>query len=204
VSLSRGNYTGLAVGIIFSPISEVTRDFQTGQSNVYAVFDIASELKVASKVPNGLKVEPIVRSSPQSFTLNDIKERVTEINQSRLQAFALAMDVTGRLDHNADGSVTETSDAKDKEKIFEAVIFGDSDFLSNQSILLGVNRDLALNAAADLAHESDLIGTHAKSYQGVIMDFGRYQTASIILGSICLPIFLLIVGFLMWVRRRGA
>ena len=204
VSLNRGSYTALAVAIQFSPNSKVTEDFHSGQNNVYAVFDMASELRPSTTVPNGIKVQPIVQSAPQSFALNDIKEKIREIDVSKLQTFTLGMEIKGRLDHNPDGSATETSDASQKEKIFEAVVFGDSDFISNQSIFLGVNRDLALNAAADLAHETDLIGTHAKSYKGTILDLGRYEEASILLSGMGLPIFLFIIAIMMWFRRRGA
>lgn len=204
VSLNRGSYTGLAVAIQFSPVSKVTQDFQTGQANTYAVFDIASELRMSPSPPNGVKVEPIVLTTPQSFAMSDIKQKVQEIDSSKLKSFAVAMEISGRLDHNADGTVTETSREKDKEKIFEAIVFADSDFLSNQSLFLGVNRDLALNAAADLAHEMDIIGTRAKSYKGTILDLGRYQLAGILLGGMGLPIFLFIVAVLMWFRRRGA
>jgi ABC-type uncharacterized transport system involved in gliding motility auxiliary subunit len=202
VSLSRGGYTALAMAVQFSPTSKITEDFQSGKDNVYAVFDLASELRVAASVPNGLKLNEIVKSSPYSLGLTDIKQKIQQADLSRSQAFTLAIEVTGRLDHNADGTVTEKSGEKDK--VFEAVVFGDSDFLSNQSILLGVNRDLALNTAADLAHEADLIGARAKSYQGTVLDMGRYQQAGIVLGGIGLPVVLLIFSGVMWFRRRGA
>jgi hypothetical protein len=163
---------------------------------------MASELRPSASIPNGFKVDEIVKSSPYSLALNDLKQKITQQDLPKAQMFTLGVEVQGRLDHNADGTATETS--HDKEKTFEAVVFGDSDFVSNQSILLGLNRDLALNAAADLAHEADLIGTRAKSYKGTVLDLGRYQQAGIVLGGIGLPVILLILSGIMWFRRRGA
>ncbi len=203
ISLSQGGYTSMAVGLVFSPQSQITQTFQAGR-NAYAVFELASQIKPAVNVPNGLKVTEIVSSSPMSIPVADLTKQVTAKDLPDAQSYPLALEVTGRLDKDADGKVTETNASDEKAKQFKAVVYGDSDFLSNQSILLGVNRDLALNTAADLAHEMDLIGIRAKSYKGTVLELGRYQAIAVVVLGIGFPIFLLLMSGVMWYRRRGA
>lgn len=205
ISLSRNGYTPMAVGLIFSPLSKVTESFQTGKDNNYAVFDLASEMRTAPDKPGSFKVTEIVKTSPNSLAVSDLQKELNENDLGKMQTFALGMEVTGRMDEkDANGKVTETNAADEKNKQFELLAYGDSDFMSNQAIFLGVNRDLALNSAADLAHETDLIGSHPKSYKGTVLDIGRYQQLGVIGGGIGLPIFLLISSGVMWFRRRGA
>jgi ABC-type uncharacterized transport system involved in gliding motility auxiliary subunit len=203
ISLDRGKASGLAIGIEFSPTSPVTQDFMVGQKNAYVLFDMASEIKPSASIPNGLKVDQIVRSTPLSFALDDLKHQV-QVESSQLHSVTLAVEVKGRLDHNKDGSATETNAASEKDKVFEALVFGDSDFISNQGLFLGLNRDLALNASSELAHETDLIGTRAKSYKGTVLDVGRYQFVVILLAAVALPLLLFITSLMVWFRRRGA
>jgi ABC-type uncharacterized transport system involved in gliding motility auxiliary subunit len=203
ISLDQGKATGLAIGLVFSPTSKVTQDFMIGQKNAYVLFDLASELKISASIPNGLKVEPIVRSSPDSFAISDLKTQV-KVNPAQLQSIPLVVEIKGRLDHNADGSTTETNLIGEKDKVFEAIVIGDSDFMSNQGLFLGQNRDLALNAAAELAHEDDLIGMRAKSYKGTILFLNRSQSIIIFLASVALPLLLFIASIMLWFRRRGA
>jgi ABC-type uncharacterized transport system involved in gliding motility auxiliary subunit len=204
ISLRGNGPTAVAVAVMFAPTSKVTQDFQTGKDNTYAVFDLASELQVATDLPNGLKATEIVKTSPFSITMTDLKKKISEEDLPKAKPITVGVEVSGRLDHDKDGSVTETNKINEKEKTFETVVFGDSAFVANQSLFLGVNRDLALNSIDDLAHEMDIIGNRPKAYKGTILDLGRYQQLGVIAGGISLPIVLLIMSAVMWYRRRGA
>lgn len=196
ISMNAEGFTPMAIGTSFSPQSKITQSF--GSQKVYVAFDSASQLKVAADKPIDLKVDELVKSTESSLPIPDLKYEISRKDLSNAKAYPLAMQVTGKL--AGDGSVAP--DAKPGD--FEAIIFGDSDFMSNQSLFLGVNRDLALNSAADLAHDSETIGQRPKSFKGTVLEIGRYQQAGVILGGIGLPIVLLILSFVTWVRRRSA
>jgi ABC-type uncharacterized transport system involved in gliding motility auxiliary subunit len=203
ISLSRDGYSPMAVAVMFSPESKITQDFQSGAGNTYAVFDVASQLRVTPDIANNLKAIEIVKSTPMSLAVSDLKTGVTGSAVKSAHPLTLGIQVYGDYAADPRGKVTETN-KPDPDKLFEVVVFGDSDFVSNQSIFLGINRDLALNTAADLAHETDLIGKRPKSFKGTVLELSRYQQIGVVMGGIGLPIFLLITSGIMWYRRRGA
>ncbi len=84
------------------------------------------------------------------------------------------------------------------------MIFGDSDFVSNKSIAQGLNRDLALNSFSFLAQEDDLISIRPKQPKGTQLMMTKYTQLGLVGAGVGLPLILLILGGVVWFRRRGA
>jgi len=96
-------------------------------------------------------------------------------------------------------------DAKEKKYGKEArvVVIGDSDFANNSYIRMQRNGDLFLNTVSWLAEDEDLISVRPKSQENrtVQMTEGR-STLLKWLSLIFLPGSILIMGIVVWVRRR--
>ena len=179
------------IGPTFDPTSDITRSFPLGRS--FALFPLASEVKAADDKPADIDVQDLVKSDNASFTLPDLKESFTPPNETKPVTVAVA--VKGGL--KKEGS-------EEKKSAFEAVIFGDSDFVSNRALLAGVNRDLALNSIAFLANQRDLISIKPKLPKGSMITLTAAGRWGIIIAGLTLPLALMVMAGVIWFRRRGA
>lgn len=176
-----GQGPATVVGRRFDPSSEITKSIPTG---TYSMFPLASELKSAGD--KTIETKELVKSDDRSFTVTDPTKPVTA--QPKTQAVTIGFGARG----------TETG------KTFEAVIFGDSDFLSNRAIMFGANRDLVMNAFAELTNQKDLISIKPKLPKGTLVMLTEYSRYGIIIVLMLVPVLLFISGGVLWFRRRGA
>jgi ABC-type uncharacterized transport system involved in gliding motility auxiliary subunit len=173
------------LGIVFDPSSEITRSFPNGAA--YALFPLASELRPAQGRDEKIEVKEIVKSDPHSFTVADATKSITP--PQKLESYTVGMSSRG----------------PGKEgKTFQAVVFGDSDFITNRGMAAGINRDLALNAFAQLTEQKDLISIRPKLPKGTVLMLSATQRLVIILIGLSIPLLLLISSAVIWFRRRGA
>ncbi len=183
--VGRGVAAGL--GVIFDQMHSITKNFR---SQNFTLFDVASELKPASSLPDGINVIELVKTPPSSFSVQDLKQ-ANKPGDRRM--FTVAMAAQGKLDASQQG-------AKD----FKAVVCGDSDFVAQKDILQGLNLDLAMNAISFLADETDLISIRAKQPVGTKLELTSVRQNSFVIASIALPLLLSIIGGAIWHRRRSA
>lgn len=182
-----GGGPAMILGRNFDKTDEITRNFPSGSS--YSLFYLASEVKAAPDKPAGIQVQDLVKSDKYSFTLTDLHQKVTR--KPETNPVTVAVEAKGKID--------------DKEtKDFDAVIFGDSDFISNRSLMVGVNRDLALNAFAQLAQQKDLLSIRPKLPKGTMVMLTGVARFGIVIAGLTLPILLLVTSGVIWFRRRGA
>lgn len=182
-----GGGPAMVLGRTFDVASDITKNFPSGSS--YALFYLASEVRPAADRPSGIQVNELVKSDDHSFTMNDIREKLTKKPETK--AITVAVESKGKLQDKS-------------EKSFSAVIFGDSDFISNHSLMMGVNRDLALNAFAELAEQKDLLSIRPKLPKGTMVILTGTARFGIVILGLALPILLLITSGIVWFRRRGA
>ncbi len=175
----------------FDGASEITSSFPSGAS--FALFPLVSEVKAAEDKPEGIEVTDLVKADKMAFTRNDLSQPLRERPETK--NVTVAVTVKGKPSEEAGG---------EKKSGFEAVIFGDSDFISNQALLAGVNRDLALNAMAFLANQKDLISIKPKIPKGSMVTLTGTARLGVIIAGLALPVILLISAGVMWFRRRGA
>lgn len=189
----RGNVA--ALGSVFSKTSDITKPFSAGQMTV---FQLASAVTRAPDAPTDLRVEELVRTDAVPLSTNDIS--TPQVRPDGRGPFTLAISVDGRLP-----VATDDPDAPKENKDFSAVVFGDSDFLSNQLFRQNLNRDLVMNATAYLAKDNDMISIRPKQPKGSVLEFTRGTAMAMLFGFLIpLPIVLLSTGGVIWYRRRTA
>lgn len=181
-----GGGPATVLGRGFDNGSDITRNLPAASS--FAVFPLVSEVKPSGEKLAGGSVNEIVKSDPLSFT---VAELATEIKaRPDTKAITVGLELKGQLDKAT--------------KPFEAVVFGDSDFISNRAIALGLNRDLIMNSVAQLAQQKDLISIRPKQAKGTLIVMTTFARWSVLILGLALPIVLLILSGVMWFRRRGA
>jgi ABC-type uncharacterized transport system involved in gliding motility auxiliary subunit len=198
------------LGRSFSPSSEITKNIPSGAS--LAVFPLASEVKAAPGKSPDINVIDLVKSDSHSFTVMDPTKPLTSKPEAKAVTVAvqakgkveLAEESSGKNKTKTKATKDSSSDAKKDAKPFQAVVFGDSDFVSNRGLMLGENRDLAMNAFAWLAEQTDLISIRPKVPKGSIVTLTSSARMGVILAGLALPIVLLVITGVMWFRRRGA
>ncbi len=89
------------------------------------------------------------------------------------------------------------------------VVYGDTDFLSNQFIYQNSNKDLILNTVSSLIKETDLVSISAKQPQATKMimtvpDFNQYFKFIVVGIFIPIPFIFLVISLIIWLRRRHA
>lgn len=92
---------------------------------------------------------------------------------------------------------------------FNAIVFADADFLSNILLYQNINRDLALNAVADLSKETDLISVAPKEPLMSKMlvsppEFNQFFKFTVVGIFLPLPVVFMILSIVLWYRRRHA
>lgn len=188
----QGRSQASTLGLVYDPNDEITKRFEPGNS--LTIFDLASEIRVAPQKPANITAIELVKTDPTSFAMQELKQSQVKPD---FKSMAIGIKVSGEA---------ETGEPKKDEapKKFEAVIFGDSDFVSNNAIQFGSNRDLAMNSIASLANESVLVSIRPPMPKGTKVDLTRSAALAFIFVSFATPIIILISGAVLWFRRRSA
>ena len=188
------------MGVYYDNESVVTRSFQ---GNAASIFHLASDLEVVNE-GSLFSVVELVKTNVNTFSVPDLKQKEARGERS---SHALALLVEGKKDtgdENSPEKKSEESDEKKKKPPMMLAVFGDSDFLSNDFIGKGVNRDLILNTVSYLVDESDLVSIRPKKLKATQLTLTRSSQMGIILFAIVLPILFFICSFIIWFRRREA
>jgi ABC-type uncharacterized transport system involved in gliding motility auxiliary subunit len=187
-SMIQGGGPATILGRSFDQSSDITKSFPSG--GVFGVFPLTSEVDPAADKSKDIQVDELVKTDAFSFTVIDPTKPLTA--RPELKPVTIAVESRGKLEDKLEA------------KSFAAVIFGDSDFMSNRAIMLGVNRDLILNAIAKLSDQKDLISIRPKIPKGSIVTLTSYQRLTFIILGLSLPVVLLVLSGVIWFRRRGA
>ena len=116
--------------------------------------------------------------------------------------FAVGVSVAVRLE---EGAVKEVKQDESVRKVGRLIVFGDSDFASNQFIDLLGNRDLLVNAVNWLALEDTLIGVRSERKASGKEQFfvsSRQNYMVFLLGVVLLPLTFVVLGMAVFLRRR--
>jgi ABC-type uncharacterized transport system involved in gliding motility auxiliary subunit len=83
------------------------------------------------------------------------------------------------------------------------VVVGDGDFLSNTYLGNAGNLDLGLNLITWLSHDDAFMDIRVRGAPDTTLVLERTTTAMIGLGFLIgLPLLLLVMGLIIWLRRR--
>ena len=180
-----------AIGNEFSATNEITKAFKPGMMNIFL---LASALTKAPDASPSLHIEELIKTDEGAVATAKLEQ------QPKIEGkgpFTLAMNVTGKMPGSADG---KTPLGKD----FSAVIFGDSDFLSNTIFHDNLNRDLALNSFLSLSADKDLISIRPKAPKGQKLEVTGEKFAALVLFFLAITLSLFLSSGLVWWRRRAA
>jgi ABC-type uncharacterized transport system involved in gliding motility auxiliary subunit len=138
----------------------ITKNFE-----VACFLPLALEVKTTEKMPERVSAQVLAKTSPNSWLERGQDERqgIARGEGGRL-AYNEGVDEKGPVPIAAVATVTlRRSGAADREpKKAGIVVFGDSDFASNNYLNLSGNRDLFLNTVSWLAEEENLIAIRPK------------------------------------------
>ena len=161
----------------------------------------------------GYQTTGLLKTSESSWAESDLR--------GGRAAFDQGQDLQGPLDLAVASTLSITGESEDQEEVDPAgdgeeqqeapetpaaearlVLFGDSDFASNGYFGAGANGDLFLMTISWLAEEADLIAIRPKSPEDRRIEATMAQTTLISWGVALLPAITLILGVVVWYRRR--
>lgn len=183
-AMGKGLQQGQTLGTVFSNSSDITKVFGKDEA---VVFRNPMSFK-KTKLPEGVSFDDLVKTPETSMAFNtlDIK------NEGPAGAYTLVYDEKGKF-----------PGAKDQD--FHMVVAGDTDFLGNQLLYQGLNRDLLLNTMASLAKEQNLISIAPREPNVTQLSYTDTKFyLFLIFFVIPLPILLLSSSVVLWIRRRHA
>ena len=177
------------VAVHYSATSEITKMFSMNNSTVYLH---PRPLEITS-VPEKMKADVLVKTPEASVALQNIES--TDY-KGQPQTYNIAYEITGNYD--------EKSDQK-----LRLIVFGDSDFISNQFLYQNSNKDLILNTVSSLIKETDLVSISAKQPQATKMilavpEFNQYFKFIVVGLFLPIPFLFLVMSLFIWFKRRHA
>jgi ABC-type uncharacterized transport system involved in gliding motility auxiliary subunit len=174
----------------------------------YPNHEVTSDLGMVTVFPEVAALEtspadaweftPLLTTAPRSWT---------EINTlgGNVQFDADSDERAGPLDIGVVITSTAVADDEQEEapRAQRIVVIGDGDFLSNAYLGNGGNLDLGLNLVHWLSHDDAFINIQVRTAPDTTLELGRTAQIVIGLGSLIgLPALLLIIGLVIWLRRR--
>lgn len=183
-----------ALGVEYDRDGEITKKFYKNNQIMASLFFQASEVIPAPDAPKSLSFKTIVKSAPQAYTSNVPKPQGKPENRSA----GMGVTATGQLDAAAPATGND-----DKALAYSAVIYGDSDFMSNSFLRFGANRDLALNSFASLGGDANKISIRPKSAESTPLELTSTKQIIVVLAGVGLPLCLLILSGFFWFWRRN-
>jgi gliding motility-associatede transport system auxiliary component len=173
-----------------------------------AVFSMARGVEldgaVGASAPDGLSVQResvFLSSSHESWASGDAKAVTTGITE-----FKAGRDLKGPVPVGVEVDLAPPDKAHIPiVNMTRIVALGDSDFASNQFFEMLGNRDLAMNAVNELAGDEVLIASRERINAGQTAAFyvsDQQARRAFMLGAVFEPAVLLVIGMVVFVRRR--
>jgi len=178
-------------------------DITAPLGRIITFFPIARSLAPKKDLPKNLKVEELVKTSPDSYGEVDIETLMSQhrSNPDEVKDYkgplTLAVAVTSKQKVKKE----KTEEEKENRKL---VVFGDSDFVANVGMKQG-NPDLFMNSLNWLTEDQELISIRPKNEEKIaqIEQLSGKQIRFVSYASIfTIPILLLMIGGWVWWKRR--
>lgn len=213
-------------GDYFMPmVSEYEYHEITSKFRYATFFPFARSVTVAEEKPEGISVDVLAKTSPNSWSERQLKETQVTFNKDKDKEgpISIAAVVTVEPKEEAkqepkeeketeEGDKKET-EAKEEKQTEEAekikqegrlAVFGDSDFATNRYFNFSGNGNFFLNTVNWLTEEADLISIQPKTSSPRTIHMTATQGRMLFFVSlIILPLIVLVTGISVWVRRRS-
>lgn len=153
------------------------------KENLRTLYPIATALKETGNL-DGIKLTPLAFTSPKSWLESQVADKVKYDEHS---------DLKGPL---VLGLISES-------KMGKVIVFGDSDFVSNQFLLLGANKNLLVNAVRYAMDDVDMISILPKEakFHQILLSNSQIHLIRFFAG-IFIPFALTLCCIRVWLRRR--
>ncbi len=166
-----------------------------------SIFMIASEVARASDASTELTFKDLVKTTPKAYTTNT--PRPAKGAESRSVVIGISVNGPAEKLAKIEVKAEKKEEGKDKKPEFSAVIYGDSDFMTNSFLRLGANRDLALNSIAYLAEDAAHISIRPKTPEATPLELTQTKEIIVIMAGVSIPLVLIIFSGFFWYRRRS-
>jgi ABC-type uncharacterized transport system involved in gliding motility auxiliary subunit len=164
--------------------SPITKDLERTMS----FFPLARTVSIADKSKSDPQTVELLKTSSRSFTTPKLEREVR---------YDPKTDMMGPL------SLAVAASKKASEKGARLVVFGDSDFASNEAVGQASNGDLFLNSVDWLAQDENLISIRPKKVTNRSVNLTAGGAIALRwLDLFGLPGVVIIVGIIIWWKRR--
>ncbi len=184
-----GVEASVAILTTFSPEHAITRDFPA-----QAAFPLTRPLSILPGAPAGLNVQWLAETTPKSWAVTDLKTLAKGVS------FIPGKSKGGPLPAiiSVEGKIRQTA-----KKASRLVVFGSSEFSSNNFYRLAGNGDLFLNAVSWTMEDDSLISIRARHDEPGKIELSQTAGTLIALASIfVIPASVAIAGIVIWALRR--
>jgi ABC-type uncharacterized transport system involved in gliding motility auxiliary subunit len=181
----------------------------TERFNVLTAFPLTQSITPITGGVNGRYAQPIVETSPQSFTKKDLavlrqggQVAFDESKGDRKGPVTIAAAVSASPNETTPTPPgAKPEDTRKPES--RVAVFGDSDFVTNGVLGIPGNRDLFMNAVNWLAQQENLIAIRPREAEDRRIALTPAQSRWALIQSLLLvPGLVLIAGLVTWWRRR--
>jgi ABC-type uncharacterized transport system involved in gliding motility auxiliary subunit len=172
-----------------------TKDFN--KSNI-TVFSIASSLTIPPKSEDGVTYTELLKTGLSAWGETNLEALFSEEPSAEMGV----EDKKGPLTLGVVYEKALQSDDPTRPKSARLIVIGDSDWLKNGRISLLSNRDLALNLVNWLSGEEGSVTIGTRAIKASSAPIGEGQFLKILAVSFLVPELILIVGLLVWWRRK--
>jgi ABC-type uncharacterized transport system involved in gliding motility auxiliary subunit len=184
----------------------ITKDF-----NVASFFPLARSVDLKKDQPEGVTAQVLAHTGPESWAETDLtllKEGKAGLDEGKdrkgpIPIAAVATIESKEAAPKAEGKSTEKTEESAQSPKARIVVFGDSDFASNNYLHLSGNRDFLLNTISWLAEEEDLIAIRPKEREGAPLLLTPTQSRVVFfIPVVALPIAVVVAGIVVYSHRR--
>lgn len=162
-------------------------------SNIFAVMPFMRSLQVTSPVPTGVTQTLILKTTDKGWGLTDFKAKTLNYRKG--------LDTQGPVTL---GMTCEWNNSDSPPKKGRLVVYGGSNFLTNNMLLAPANSDLGINTFSWAAEKENRISIHPK--EDDIRVINMTNVGANIMFYLCvwiIPFATLITGGVVWYRRRS-
>lgn len=180
-------------------------------------FPYARSVDIAESKPDNVTLTVLAKTSPNSWSERQLTQSQVTFDKEKDKQGPIPLAVVGTIkieeetkqEEETKEEETKTSEEKtppktESKKEARLAVFGDSDFATNRYFNLSGNGNLFLNTVNWLTEEADLISIQPRTSSPRTIHLSPSQARLIFFVSvIILPLFVLITGISVWLKRRS-